>query len=157
MSRKQTPEPQKLNSQTNYQGAFMSYPTTPEEQELADYNFDDTRYNAATASAFGDAKRNIIEGAGGYSGITNPVTAARIQQIGLEELADQESSALTAAEKERNALKLQNKQFLASLRRPQYITTGQSGYQEQFAPQQGGSNIASSGILAGGSILAATL
>jgi hypothetical protein len=116
----------------------MSHPTTPEEQELKDYNFDESRFDAGTASAFGDAQQKIIEGTGGYAGITNPVLAARMQQIALEELADQKSSALTAAEKERNALRLQNKQFLASLRRPQYVTTGQSGYHEEFAPQQPG-------------------
>lgn len=152
MGSRKNPEPQKLNSQTNYTGAFMTAPRTAEEEELSNYNFDDTRFDAGTASAFGDAKRNIVEGAGGHSGITNPVVAARMQQIGLEELADQESSALTAAERERNALKLQNKQFLTSLRRPQYITTSQSGYQEQFAPQQ--PNILGS-LIGGGSTIAA--
>jgi hypothetical protein len=135
MGTRKQPEPQKLNSATNYQGAFMSSPVTPEEQELKDYSFDETRFDAGTASAFGKARQDIVESVGGYAGINNPVLEARMKQIALEELADQESSALTAAEKERNALKLQNKQFLAGLRRPQYIQTGQSGYQEQFAPQ----------------------
>jgi len=116
----------------------MSYPTTPEEQELKDFDFDQTRYDAGTAAAFGRARQDIEEGVGGYSGITNPVLAARLKQIGLEELTDQESSARAGAERERNDLRLQNKQFLASLRRPQYIQTGQSGYREEFAPQQPG-------------------
>jgi hypothetical protein len=152
MGTRKAPEPQKLNTATNYTGAFMSYPTTPEEEELKDYNFDDTRFDAGTASAFGKARQDIVESVGGYSGITNPVLAARMKQIALEELADQESSALTAAEKERNALKLQNKQFLASLRRPQYVQTGSSGYQEQFAPQ--GQSILGS-IIGGGATIGA--
>jgi hypothetical protein len=147
------PEPQKLQSATNYQGAFTSYPVTPEEQELKDFDYDESRFDAGTASAFGDAQRKIIEGTGGYAGVTNPVLAARMQQIALEELADQKSSALTAAEKERNALKLQNKQFLASLRRPQYVTTGQSGFREEFAPQ--GQSILASAIGGGAGIAAA--
>ena len=102
----------------------MSSPVTPEEQELKDFDFDQSRYSAGTASTFGKARQDIVEGAGGYSGINNPVLAARIQQIGLEELADQESSAKAAAERERNQMGLQNKQFLAGLRRPQYIQTG---------------------------------
>src|SRR5262245_4082876 len=114
MGSRKAPEPQKLDSQTNYQGAFMSYPTTPEEQELKDYDFNETRFDAGTKSAFGKARQDIVEGVGGYSGITNPVLAARMQQIALEELADQEASASAAAERERNDLKLQNKQFLAS-------------------------------------------
>jgi hypothetical protein len=153
MGTRKKPEPQKLNSATNYTGAFMSAPVTPEEQELKDYNFDDTRFDAGTASAFGKARQDIVEGLDPNSGVTNPVLAARMKEIALQELADQESSALTAAEKERNALKLQNKQFLASLRRPQYITTGQSGYQEQFAPQ--GQSILASAIGGGAGIAAA--
>jgi hypothetical protein len=61
-----------------------------------------------------------------------------MQQIMFEDIGANEASALTAADREREARKLQNKQFLASLRRPQYIQSGQSGYQEQFAPQQPG-------------------
>lgn len=136
MGTRKAPEPQKLQSQTNYQGAFQSYGITPEEQELKDYDFDQTLFDAGTAATFGKAKQDIIEGAGGYSGVTNPYAAMRAKQIALEELADQESSARAEAERRRNELKLQNKQFLASLRRPQYIQSGQSGYREEFAPQQ---------------------
>jgi hypothetical protein len=153
MGSRKAPEPQKLNSTTNYQGAFMTAPVTPEEQELKDYDFDDSRFDAGTASAFGKARQDIVEGLDPNSGVTNPVLAARMKEIALQELADQESSALTEAEKERNALKLQNKQFLASLRRPQYIQTGQSGYQEQFAPQ--GQSILGSVIGGGAGIAAA--
>jgi hypothetical protein len=152
MGTRKKPEPQKLQNSTNYTGAFQSYGVTPEEQELKDYSFDDPLLDAGTKSAFGKARQDIVESVGGYAGITNPVLAARMKQIALEELADQESSALTAAEKERNALKLQNKQFLASLRRPQYVTTSQSGYQEQFAPQ--GQGVLGS-IIGGGSTIAA--
>jgi hypothetical protein len=152
MGTRKKPEPQKLQSETNYQGAFQSYGVTPEEQELKDYSFDDSRFDAGTASAFGKARQDIVEGVGGYAGINNPVLEARMKEIALQELADQESSALTAAEKERNALKLQNKQFLASLRRPQYVQTGQSGFQEQFAPQ--GQSILGS-IIGGGATIGA--
>jgi hypothetical protein len=153
MGTRNKPEPQKLNTATNYQGAFMTAPVTEEEQELKDYSLDETRFDAGTASAFGKARQDIVESVGGYAGINNPVLEARMKEIALQELADQESSALTAAEKERNALKLQNKQFLASLRRPQYITQGQSGYQEQFAPQ--GQGILASAISGGAGIAAA--
>lgn len=152
MGTRKAPPTQKLQSQTNYSGAFMSAPTTPEEQELKDYDFDETRFDAGTKASYGAARQGIEEGVGGYSGITNPVLAARMKEIAHQELADQESSALTAAEKERNALKLQNKQFLASLRRPQYIQTGQSGYNEQFAPQ--GQSVLGS-IIGGGAGIAA--
>jgi hypothetical protein len=153
METRNKPEPQKLNSATNYQGAFQSYGVTPEEQELKDYSFDDPLLDAGTKSAFGKARQDIVESVGGYSGINNPVLEARMKEIALQELADQESSALTAADRERNALKLQNKQFLASLRRSQYVTTGQSGYQEQFAPQ--GQSILASAIGSGAGIAAA--
>jgi len=47
-----------------------------------------------------------------------------MKEIALQELADQESSALTAADRGYNQMGLQNKQFLAGLRRPQYVQTG---------------------------------
>src|SRR5262245_11613805 len=108
MGTRKQPAPQKLDSQTNFQGAFMSYPTTPEEQYLKDYDSDQTRYDAGTAATFGKARQDIIEGVGPNSGITNPVLAARMKEIALQELADQESSALTAADREREDRRLQN-------------------------------------------------
>jgi hypothetical protein len=76
-----------------------------------------------------------------------------MKEIGLQELADRESSALTAADKERNQQDLQNKQFLATLRRPQYIQTGATttGNAVTTAPQQ---SLLSS-LLSGGLGLAA--
>jgi hypothetical protein len=106
---------------TDYTGAFKSYDITPEEQELKEWAPDRTLADAGTKASFGAARQGIVEGVGGYSGITNPVLAARMQEIALQELADRESSALTAAGAERNRLGLQNKQFLASLRRPQWV------------------------------------
>lgn len=145
-------EPQKLRNETNYQGSFMSHGVTPEEQDLKDYDYDQALFDAGTQASFGKAKQDVIEGVGGHAGITNPVLAARMQQIGLEELADLEASARADADRRRNELRLQNKQFLASLRRPQYVQTGQSGYQEQFAPQ--GQSILGS-VIGGGATIAA--
>jgi len=108
---------------TDYTGAFKSYDITPEGQELKEWAPDQTLADAGTKASFGAARQGFVEGVGGYSGITNPTLVARMQEIALQEVADRESSALTAADAERNWLGLQNKQFLASLRRPQYVTT----------------------------------
>jgi hypothetical protein len=127
----------------------MSSPMTPEEQELKDFDFDQTRFDAGTAATFGKARQDIIEGTGGYAGITNPALAARMRQIGLEELADRESSAKAAAERERNQMALQNKQFLAGLRRPQYIQTGATSSGSGTTTQQNESNLLAS-LISGG-------
>jgi hypothetical protein len=148
-TRKDPKQTQTQNSTTNFQGAFMSSPLTPEEQELKDFDFDQSRYSAGQAATFGKARQDIVEGTGGYAGITNPVLAARIQQIGLEELADQESSAKAAAERERNQMGLQNKQFLAGLRRPQYIQTGATSSGTGTSVQQNQGNLLAS-IIGGG-------
>jgi hypothetical protein len=144
-------EPQKLNSETNFKGAFQSYDRTPEEEDVANFEPDQALFNAGTAATFGKAKQDVVEGAGGYSGITNPLLAARSQQIALEELADQESTARADAATRFNQQKLQNKQFLASLRRPQYVQTGQSGFRQEFAPQ---SQSILASIIGGGSSIA---
>lgn len=144
-------EPQRLQQETNYEGAFKSYAPTPEEEALEAWAPDNVLLDAGTKAAFGSAKQNIIEGTGGYSGVNNPVLSARMQQIGLQELADQESSAMADANLGLNQLKLQNKQYLAGLRKPQYVQTRTSGYGEQ--PQQS-SGILSS-IIGGGSSIAA--
>src|SRR5262245_59593922 len=123
-TRKDPKTTQTQSSTTNYQGAFQSYDRTPEEQALADWSPDRTLLDAGTKASFGAARQGIEEGVGGYSGITNPVLAARMKEIALQELADRESSALTAADRARNEQDLQRKQFLATLRRPQYIQTG---------------------------------
>jgi hypothetical protein len=128
----------------------MSSPVTPEEQELKDFDFDESRYNAGQAATFGKARQDIVEGTGGYSGITNPVLAARIQQIGLEELADQESSAKAAAERERSQAALQNKQFLAGLRRPQYIQTGATSSGTGTTTQQNQQSNLLASLISGG-------
>jgi hypothetical protein len=153
MGTRKAPQPQKLQSQTDYSGAFKSYDITPEEQELKDFDYDEALFDAGTQASFGKAKQDVVEGVGGYAGITNPVLAARMKQIALEELADQEASARAEADRRRNELRLQNKQFLASLRRPQYVQTGQSGFREEFAPQ--GQSILASAIGGGAGIAAA--
>lgn len=114
------------NSTTDYRGAFQSYDMTPEEQELKNWAPDRRLFDAGTAATFGAARQGIEEGVGGYSGIDNPVLAARMKEIGLQELADREASARAEADARYNQMGLQNKQFLASLRRPQYVQTGTS-------------------------------
>jgi hypothetical protein len=142
---------------TDYAGAFKSYDMTPEERELSEWTPNQTLFDAGTKASYGKAARDITEGVGGYSGITNPVLAARMKEIALQELADQESSARVDAAERFNEQDLQNKQFLASLRRPQYVTTGVrtsgtgSGTTTQQQPQEsllasiigGGLNLAS--------------
>jgi len=144
---------QQQSGTTNYQGAFQSYGITPEEQELKEWSPDRTLLDAGTKASFGAARQGIVEGTGGYSGITNPVLAARMNEIALQELADRESSALAAADRERNQMGLQNKQFLASLRRPQYIQTGATTSGNATTVQQAPSLL--SGLLQGGLGLAA--
>src|ERR671923_2564028 len=78
---------------TDYTGAFKSYDMTPEERELSEWSPNQTLFDASTKASYGKAARDITEGVGGYSGITNPVLAARMKEIALQELADQESSA----------------------------------------------------------------
>jgi hypothetical protein len=153
MGSRDTKQTQQQSGTTNYQGGFQSYGITPEEQALQSWTPNPTLLDAGTKASFGAARQGIEEGVGGYSGITNPVVAARMKEIGLQELADRESSALTAADKERNQQDLQNKQFLATLRRPQYIQTGATttGNAVTTAPQQ---SLLSS-LLSGGLGLAA--
>jgi len=127
-------KPQQLKSETNYEGAFKSYDRTPEEEALAAWTPDRTLLDAGTRASFGAARQAVTEG--GYSGITNPYARARAEQIALEELSDRESSAMADANLDMNRLDLQNKQFLAGQRRPQYVTTRTHGYNEQ--PNQGG-------------------
>jgi hypothetical protein len=114
----------KQSGSTDYSGAFKSYDITPEEQALKEWAPDPTLLDAGTKASFGAARQGIEESVGGYSGITNPVLAARMKEIAFQELADRESSAMAAADRARTQQDLQNKQFLASLRRPQYVTTG---------------------------------
>src|SRR5262245_14513445 len=137
-TRKAPQQTQTQTGTTDYQGGFQSYGITPEEQELADWTPDRTLLDAGTKASFGAARQGIEEGVGGYSGITNPVLAARMKEIALQELADKESSALTAADRGYNQMGLQNKQFLAGLRRPQYDQTGArtTGNSVTTLPQQ---------------------
>jgi hypothetical protein len=116
---------------------------------LKEWAPDRTLLDAGTKASFGAARQDIEEGVGGYSGITNPVLAARMKEIALQELADRESSALTAADRERNQQELQKKQFLAGLRRPQYVTTGATSSGTGTAVQQQPSNLLSS-LISGG-------
>jgi hypothetical protein len=83
------------------------------------------------------------------------VLAARMKEIALQELADRESTALTAADRGYNQMGLQNKQFLATLRRPQYIQSGvtTSGTGTTVQQNQGSGLLAS--LLQGGLGLAA--
>jgi hypothetical protein len=147
-TRKPPQQTQTQNSTTNYQGAFQSYGVTPEEQELKDWAPDRTLLDAGTKASFGAARQGIEEGVGGYSGITNPVLAARMKEIALQELADKEASASAEADRGYNLMGLQNKQFLASLRRPQYVQTGSntSGNSLTVMPQPS----LLSGIISGG-------
>src|SRR6266545_663035 len=55
---------------TDYTGAFKSYDITPEEQELKESAPDRTLADAGTKASFGAARQGIVEGVGGYSGIT---------------------------------------------------------------------------------------
>jgi len=123
-TRKPPQQTQTQTGTTDYQGAFKSYDITPEEQELKEWSPDRTLLDAGTKASFGAARQGIEEGVGGYSGINNPVLAARMQQIGLQELADREASAGAASNVQLNQQELQKKQFLAGLRRPQYVQTG---------------------------------
>jgi regulator of protease activity HflC (stomatin/prohibitin superfamily) len=115
---------------------------TQEEQALESWKPDQTLFDAGTAAQYGKQRQDIEEGVGGYSGITNPVLAARMKEIALQEAADQESSARADAARGYNQQELQNKQFLATLRKPQYIQTGAtttstgSGNSVTVAPQQ---------------------
>ena len=129
----------RLQNETNFEGAFKVHDQTPEEAALAAWKPDQVLLNAGQKASYGAARQGVIEGAGGYSGIANPFAAARMKQIGLQELADRESSAMADANLDMNQLDLQNKQFLAGLRKPEWIQTKQWGYGEQ--PKQ------SSGLL----------
>jgi len=97
------------NTTTNYRGAFRSYDMTPEEQELKELEPDRTLLDAGTKASSGKASQDIVEWTSGYAGIINPVPAARMQQIELEELADRESSALTAAGRGYDQMRLQTR------------------------------------------------
>src|SRR5262252_8182556 len=110
-TRKDPKQTQTQTSTTDYRGAFQSYDRTPEEQELAAWSPDRTLLDAGTKASFGAARQGIEEGVGGYSGITNPVLAARMKEIGLQELADKEASASAEADARYNLMGLQNKQF----------------------------------------------
>jgi hypothetical protein len=124
----------------------MSSPETEEERGLKNFDFDDSRFNAGVKSSFDRQRQDAVES---LVDVSNPYTKARMQQIMLEEIGANESSALTAAEKERNALKLQNQQYLAGLRRPQYINTGATTSGTGTVIQQQPSNLLS-GIISGG-------
>ena len=149
-TRKDPKQTQTQSSTTNYQGAFRSYDRTPEETDLAEWSPDRTLLDAGTKASFGAARQGIEEGVGGYSGITNPVLAARMKEIALQELADRESTALTAADRERNQQALQNKQFLATLRRPQYVTTGATSSGTGTATQQNQDSGLLASLISGG-------
>lgn len=124
MSRKSKTE---QKQQTNYQGAFMTPPRTEEDEAVAEWAPDRTLLDAGTKASYGAARQGIVEGAGGYSGITNPVVAARMQQIGLQELADRESSAIADAAAGDAETDLRRRMFLAAKRSPQYTQTGTTG------------------------------
>jgi hypothetical protein len=115
----------------------MSHDLTPEEKTLESWQPNQTLLNSGQAASYGAARQGIVEGTGGYSGVTNPVLAARMQQIGLQELADKEASAKADANLANNQLDIQNKQFVAGLRAPQYITTKTYGYGQQQAQNSG--------------------
>jgi hypothetical protein len=158
MGSRDTRQTQTQSGSTGYQGSFQSYGQTPEEQSLAEWTPNKALLDAGTQASFGAARQGITEGADGYSGITNPVAAARMKEVGLQELADRESSALTAANRDFNQQDLQRKQFLASLRRPQYIQSGTttSGNTVTTLPQQSLlSSILGSGISGGLGLAAA--
>src|SRR5262249_46983475 len=106
-----TPKNNQVKNETNYSGSFKSYDKTPEEMAVEAWQPDKTLLNAGTKTSFDAARRGVMEG--GYSGITNPVLAQRMQQIALEELADREASAMGDADLERNQMELQKRQFLA--------------------------------------------
>jgi hypothetical protein len=153
-TRKDPKQTQTQNTTTDFQGAFKSYDITPEEQALQEWTPDRTLLDAGTKASFGAARQGIEEGVGGYSGITNPVLAARMKEIALQELADRESSALTAADRGYNEQGLRNKQFLATLRRPQYVQTGGSTASTGTTVQQNQGGLLSS-LISGGLGLAA--
>lgn len=141
-------KPEQLRNETNYEGAFLTAPKTEELAAVENWQPDPTLLNSSIAASFGATRRGIEEGTGGYSGINNPVLARRMQQIGLQETSDREASARADADMERNKLKLQQLQFVAAARQPQYIQTKQYGFGEQM-PQGGGSGVLG-GILQGG-------
>lgn len=90
--------------------------------------------DASTKATYDTARKDLIEGTGGYSGTNNPYAANRMRQIGLQQINDQESNALESGWRDANTMKLGQLSDVAHLTAPQYITTGQSTQNVQSAP-----------------------
>jgi hypothetical protein len=132
---------QKQQQTSTFTGEFKAPPTTPQIQAFEQWQPDDTLLDSGVTAAFGDANRELEESTGGYSGILNPVLAARMKMIGGEELTGQKASALADAARQRNLLKLGQLESSARMTAPQYIQTGGTQTSVQSAPSLWGSVI----------------
>lgn len=154
-TRKKDPAPVTLNNETNYEGAFMTPPKTEALEKVEQWEPDKQLLSAGTTASYDAARRGIVEGTGGYSGINNPVLRARMQQVGLQEVSDREASDLGDADFARNQAKLNQLQFVAGMQQPQYIQQKTYGYGQQLPQQQPSSGFWGSVVTGGASIAAA--
>lgn len=134
--------------ETNYQYGLQ--PETEQLQKLENWKPDATLFNAGTQAGYDQRTRDIKEGYGSpYSGISNPVVAARAQDLALQEASGQRAQALGDQDTAYQKMSYEPIATAAALRQGDRQKTQESGYGQKQQTSSGGGFW---GQLAGGAI-----
>jgi hypothetical protein len=131
---------------------------TPDIQALRAYTPDMTILNAGLDAQFENARRNLTDSYGAYSGIPSQVVRNRLRDEGLADLEGKRSVALAEGSERAQALKMAQLEALAQLTgRTRTRQTGKNyGYNTSVLQPQG-SNIAGSAISGGAGVAASVI
>lgn len=124
-------------------------PETEQLKRLEGWKPDSTLFNAGTQAAFSQRERDIKEGYGSpYSGITNSVTRARMEDLALQEAAGQRASALGDQDIQYQRMSYEPIAQAAALRQQDRVKKKEYGFGQQQQQQGGGfwSNLAQGGL-----------
>jgi hypothetical protein len=149
------PAPFEQNTDTTTEEEVID---TPDLQAFRAYSPDMSILNAATDAQFENARRNVTDSYGAYSGIPSQVVRNRLRDEALSDLEGKRSVALAEGSEKAQALKLAQLQALAELtRRTKTRQTGRNaGYNTSVISPQG-SNVAGAAISGGASVASVAL
>jgi len=114
-------------------------PETDQLKRLEAWKPDATLFNAGTQAGYDQRTRDIKEGYGSpYSGISNPVVAARAQDLALQEASGQRAQALGDQDTAYQKMSYEPVATAAALRQGDNKLVKESGYGQKQQQQGGG-------------------
>lgn len=131
---------------------------TPDIQALRAYTPDTSILNAGLDAQFENARRNVTDSYGAYSGIPSQVVRNRLRDEGLADLEGKRSVALAEGNERAQALKMAQLEALAQLTgRTKTRSTGKNAGYNTSVIQPQGSGIGGSLVSGGATIGAAAI